>query len=274
MNNIGKTIADYRKQANMTQSEVADALGVTFQAVSKWERNESLPDITLLPKLSELFHVSIDQLLCGSFKIEDEASLKAAKAVCQDEEVADDTFNFSGITSLLESLAPLIKPKKLDQIFEKAGSKLKNSTNSLYPFMSEDNFTDMIEEMDLEDESDLSKVVSMMPFLSEKNIDELLERFEYNHVNPAIYPFLNEKQLQHVLDLLLENEAFDKLVALYPFLEEVDVEKACEYMIHEDCLTVISSAYPFISDRYARLLMQYYLENEMFSDASGLAVFL
>lgn len=274
MNNIGKTIADYRKQANMTQSEVADALNVTFQAVSKWERNESLPDITLLPKLAELFHVSIDQLLCGSFQIQDDASMKAAKAVCHEEEIDEDTFNFSGIASLLESMAPLIKPDKLDQIFEKAGKKLKNSTSDLYPFMSEDNFTVLIESLDLNNEEDLKKAVSMMPYLSEKNIDELLDNFDYIHVNPAFYPFLNEKQLQLILDLLLENEAFEKLTALYPFLEECDIEKACEYMIHEDCLNTISSAYPFISDQYARQLMQYYLEQEMFSQASALAVFL
>lgn len=45
--NIGSTISELRKKANMTQSEVAEQLGVSFQAVSKWERDESLPDITL-----------------------------------------------------------------------------------------------------------------------------------------------------------------------------------------------------------------------------------
>ena len=66
MNKIGKTIADLRKANNMTQSEVADILGVSYQAVSKWERDESLPDITLLPQIADLYHISIDQLLRGS----------------------------------------------------------------------------------------------------------------------------------------------------------------------------------------------------------------
>ena len=63
MNKIGKTIADLRKANNMTQSEVADILGVSYQAVSKWENDLSCPDITLLPQLARLFGVTTDELL-------------------------------------------------------------------------------------------------------------------------------------------------------------------------------------------------------------------
>ena len=60
---LGQNIAQLRKQKNMTQAEVADALHISYQAVSKWERGESLPDITLLPEIAELFQISIDKLL-------------------------------------------------------------------------------------------------------------------------------------------------------------------------------------------------------------------
>ena len=79
MNKIGKTIADLRKANNMTQSEVADILGVSYQAVSKWERDESLPDITLLPQIADLYHISIDQLLRGSFEMKEEEVEQAKK---------------------------------------------------------------------------------------------------------------------------------------------------------------------------------------------------
>ena len=81
--NIGKTIADYRKAANMTQSEVADQLGVTYQAVSKWERDESLPDITMLPKIADLFNISIDTLLRGSFEMKEEKEKEEREAAAK-----------------------------------------------------------------------------------------------------------------------------------------------------------------------------------------------
>lgn len=65
---LGQTITALRKQKNMTQAEVAEALHISYQAVSKWERDESLPDITLLPSIAALFQISIDKLLGNSYE--------------------------------------------------------------------------------------------------------------------------------------------------------------------------------------------------------------
>lgn len=59
---IGKRIAELRKARGTTQDELAEALNVSPQAVSKWENDLSCPDISLLPKLADLFDVSIDEL--------------------------------------------------------------------------------------------------------------------------------------------------------------------------------------------------------------------
>ena len=61
-NILGKNIAALRKAQGMTQEALAQKLGVTFQAVSKWETGQSCPDITMLPELSDLLGVSIDEL--------------------------------------------------------------------------------------------------------------------------------------------------------------------------------------------------------------------
>ncbi len=60
--NIGANIAELRRGHNMKQDELAEMLGVTPQAVSKWENGASMPDIALLPKIAEIFGVSIDEL--------------------------------------------------------------------------------------------------------------------------------------------------------------------------------------------------------------------
>ena len=73
---LGQDIAQLRKQNNMTQAEVADALHISYQAVSKWERGESLPDISLLPRIAELFHISIDKLFSNAYAMSAEVSVK------------------------------------------------------------------------------------------------------------------------------------------------------------------------------------------------------
>ena len=60
---LGKRIVHNRKKLGLTQDQLAEKLGVTAQAVSKWENDQSCPDISMLPKLAEIFGVSTDALL-------------------------------------------------------------------------------------------------------------------------------------------------------------------------------------------------------------------
>ena len=60
---LGKRIVKHRKKLKLTQEQLAESLGVTAQAVSKWENDQSCPDISILPKLAQRFGVSVDSLL-------------------------------------------------------------------------------------------------------------------------------------------------------------------------------------------------------------------
>ena len=62
---IGKRIGLLRKEKNLTQEELASHMGVSPQAVSKWENDQTCPDISALPKLAKLLGVSVDELLSG-----------------------------------------------------------------------------------------------------------------------------------------------------------------------------------------------------------------
>ena len=60
---IGENIKRIRRERNLTQEEVATHLGISFQSISKWERGDGYPDITMLPALSNYFGISVDDLL-------------------------------------------------------------------------------------------------------------------------------------------------------------------------------------------------------------------
>lgn len=60
---LGMMIVSLRKEKGLTQLELAEKMGVTDKAVSKWERDLSCPDINSLPKLAEIFEISVDELM-------------------------------------------------------------------------------------------------------------------------------------------------------------------------------------------------------------------
>ena len=78
---IGANIMKLRKAAGLTQMQLAETLGISFQAVSNWERGQSGPDIARLTELAALLGVSVDEIL-GSKK-----AARVAEAIAKDEEI-------------------------------------------------------------------------------------------------------------------------------------------------------------------------------------------
>jgi len=60
---IDENLKKFRREKGNTQEDLAEYLAISFQAISKWERGESFPDITLLPKIAAYYNVSVDDLL-------------------------------------------------------------------------------------------------------------------------------------------------------------------------------------------------------------------
>jgi transcriptional regulator with XRE-family HTH domain len=60
--NLGQKIRELRRRDGRTQEALAEAIGVTSQAVSRWEANGGYPDMEMVPAIANYFHVSIDEL--------------------------------------------------------------------------------------------------------------------------------------------------------------------------------------------------------------------
>lgn len=69
MKNVGNQIAVLRKEKGLTQAELGERLGISFQAVSKWERGETLPDTAILLDLAEVLGTSVDYILTGGSQV-------------------------------------------------------------------------------------------------------------------------------------------------------------------------------------------------------------
>lgn len=78
---IGKFIAELRKDKNMTQVELADKLGITDRAISKWENGRGMPDISLFEPLCKELNISINELLKGERIIENDTEYLSAEAM-------------------------------------------------------------------------------------------------------------------------------------------------------------------------------------------------
>ena len=84
MNTIGNKIKELRKKKGLTQEQLSEAIGISFQAVSKWETNVALPDVTLIPKIAGFFGVTTDEIFDFTLKdIEEKV-----------DEICDEAYKF------------------------------------------------------------------------------------------------------------------------------------------------------------------------------------
>lgn len=101
MNNLklNDTICFYRKKLCLTQEDLAGKLGVTNQSVSKWELAQCCPDISLIPKLADIFEISIDELfgrkpvvndICAQFPLRDDDIFRVVVARGKKVMLVDD----------------------------------------------------------------------------------------------------------------------------------------------------------------------------------------
>ena len=96
---LNENIAFFRKKRGITQEELANALGVTNQAVSKWESGKCAPDIQLLPDIAEYFNISIDELFGLSVNSDIPTKIQSPKETSSKLDTAIDVASKKGYIS-------------------------------------------------------------------------------------------------------------------------------------------------------------------------------
>ena len=138
---LRKNLSIFRKQRHLTQEQLANELGLTFQAISKWENGLSCPDISLLPQLAEIFGVTIDDLFREQTEesVQETTAEEPSAAEKKKEEKAEEkkpdrmTLEISGgdkdVRKMLKDLGVRLEPE-INSLNQVADELLQNLFDS------------------------------------------------------------------------------------------------------------------------------------------------
>ena len=170
---FGAYISHLRKNADMTQSELADRLNITRQAISKYEIGDSFPDITILVQIAGVFNISLDELIAAGGPTQGESKVLSGLAKGEDT-TADNVED-------VMNLAPLLKPSALEKVSAKLAVHGVDISNivQLSQYMSDAATSLMIQNADfssLEGDTEKELMIHLMPLLDEKSKTVLFEK--------------------------------------------------------------------------------------------------
>lgn len=194
---MANNIKNARTKLNMTQLNLADEMGVSYQAVSNWERGNSMPDISKLPDLCKILHISFEEL----------SGQKNTKT-----DIVKRLMQNKGEEVTLEDLVQVQEVVKPEEIKSKVNENIKQGTKisfhilmNLAPFVDTETLNEMV--INLEDEEwNFEKLCAIAPFLEEEVMDNIVEEcMQQGNMNisldelAAIAPFISESILKDLL---------------------------------------------------------------------------
>ena len=209
MRKIGKRISELRRSKDITQTALADMMGISFQAVSNWERGESMPDISKLGDLSRIFGVSIDEILCNS---------RAAKIVGEISagEKPDDM-----TAEELAETAPIMTPSQAQENVEENIDKFSIAQLAeLAPFVSS-KLLAVIAHKFIDNGCSVAEIATIAPFMDEDDLGKIVFEMSDSKWTVAdfalLYPFIDEDTTGKIL-----SEKLGKKYSLIDFAESFD----------------------------------------------------
>lgn len=262
MKRVGKNIKAARAKKNMTQLELADIIGVSYQAVSNWERGNTMPDITKIPDIAKALEIKIEDILG------DEESSRAVSKVVEEN-------NEPLTTEEITDIAPILPPQTIKENINNTETKEKLNIKALVglaPFLDEDYFDDLVKEIDV---SQIKELVPLAPFLSDEALTEIVRKLGTTDAKDivAFAPFLPEE----VLDEFAKNTDPDRLEELGKivcFLSEETLDEIADKAIESGNVKSIISFAPFFKEDTLRKIADYLLHSKDTSSLSEIAKYM
>lgn len=131
---LGTMISSLRKDKGMTQLELAEIMGVTDKAVSKWERDLSCPDINSIPKLAEILEISVEDLIQGKTETKEQDTKEKKENISRNkvDEIIDTALKGIGIAmGIAVTLLSVLGELEINAAFTMLGIGLAGISISL-----------------------------------------------------------------------------------------------------------------------------------------------
>ena len=211
---VGKTIAKLRQNKNMTQQQLAAALGVSHQAVSKWETGAALPDVQTLMALTRLFGITMEQLLDGEVPAD---RVEPPKSASPFDEPIQNIGNF--VNNIVGSI---FKPQKEAASGEGGDAEAPESEAEYEEGAPRPEAAEKAE-----NPFDVQTLLQMAPFMSKAAVDELLleNRDKLTAADIARFaPFASQECLEKLIETDDLEIDWDVLRRVAPFLKREMVD--------------------------------------------------
>ncbi|XMB86778.1 helix-turn-helix transcriptional regulator [Mycoplasmatota bacterium WC44] len=267
---IGAYISKLRKKKDLTQSELAEKLYISHQAVSRWETGQSVPDLSTMVELSKLFDVTIDQLISADNKVKSVNYDSILNGINQEDfdKVVTDIENGENDLKDVLTLSPILKSSQIDKIVDKLGefesTITSQSISNLAPFISGESLETLVNRfIDKNEEIHLD---GLIPFLNQNTIEKLttylLEKgVEIDVVQLA--PFASTKVLDMLIEKAIEKGEVLNPQELAPFLSRNTLDKLCKSAIDRGEVLIPKYLAPFISSNVLEIITLNALENNI-----------
>lgn len=258
MNKVARNIKNARTKKNMTQLELADIVGVSYQAVSNWERGNSMPDIGKISDIAKALDMDVAELLG------DDKETSIIKKVIENSE---ESLTAEELTEVAPMLQPMELKKKVKKISEEGTLNL-HALVGFAPFLDDEYLDEIAAGIDTAQIKDL---VALAPFLSSDTLIGISKKIDSSNINDlvSLAPFMPKEALDDVISRM-DADDFDNITSLAPFLSKETLDKIVDKAIDKGNVSELTGIACFLGKDSLKKITEFLLKSD---DAKGMAKF-